>query len=150
MQRYWPILAAVGLIALTAMISARAETGVASIRAGNHNCPHCVLTGADLTNQCVKGGDLTGANFDSAKLVVACMSKANFRGASFRGADLSGANLADSKLDDADLTGAILVITSIKGTDFSRAKGLTQAQLDGACGDAKTRLPAGLTVRVCE
>jgi len=150
MKRFWPLIAAAGLVALTAMISAHAETGVASIRAGNHDCPHCVLAGADLTNQCVKGGDLTGADFDNTKLVVACMSKANFRGATFRGADLSGANLADSKLDDADLTGAILTITSIKGTDFSRAKGLTQAQLDSACGDAKTRLPAGLTVHVCE
>lgn len=145
------VIATAFVFAAAALLPARAAAlGVDSIRAGNHNCPHCVLVGADLTNQCVKGGDLTGADFDNTKLVVACMSKANFRGASFRGADLSGANLADSKLDDADLSGAVLTITSIKGTDFSRTKGLTQAQLDGACGDAKTRLPAGLVVHRCE
>jgi len=121
----------------------------ASIRAGNHDCPHCQLADLDLTNQCVKGGNLTGADFDRAKLVLACMSKANFRSATFRGADLSGANLSYSKLDDADLTDAIFSATQARGTDFSRAKGLTQAQLDGTCGDAKTRAPAGLVVRPC-
>jgi uncharacterized protein YjbI with pentapeptide repeats len=127
-----------------------AAPGVVSIRAGNHDCPNCMLKGADLTNQCVKGGNLTGADFDGARLVLACMSKANFHSATFRGADLSGANLANSRMDDADLSGAILSITSIKGTDLSRAHGLTQAQLDQACGDAQTRVPAGMIVRRCE
>lgn len=131
---------------------ARAGTGdaIASIRSGNRDCPHCVLTGADLTNQCVKGGDLTGADFSDARLVLACMSNANFRSASFRHADLSGANLANSRLEDADLSDAVLSITSIKGTDLSRARGLTQAQLDQACGDTATRVPAGLIVRQCK
>jgi uncharacterized protein YjbI with pentapeptide repeats len=151
MTRYWPVLAAAMLIAMSAMISARAATlGVDSIKAGNHNCPHCVLAGADLSNQCVKGGDLTGADFSGTKLVLACMSKSNFRGASFRSADLSGANLSESKLDGADLTGAIFSATQARGTDFSRAKGLTQAQLNGVCGDAKTRLPAGVTLPRCD
>lgn len=133
-----------------AQASTAAPDAVASIQAGNHDCPHCVLAGADLTNQCVKGGDLTGANFDDSRLVLACMSNANFRSASFRHADLSGANLANSKLDDADLSGAVLSITSIKGADLRRAKGLTQAQLDQACGDGATRVPAGMIVQRCE
>ena len=69
--------------------------------------------------------------------------------ATFRGADLSGANLAHAKLDGADLTGANLNITSIKGTDLTRVKGLTQGQLDGACGDGETKAPAGLQVKTC-
>lgn len=139
------------LVLLTALpAAAGARLGEASIRGGNHDCPYCVLKGADLTNQCVKGGNLTGADFDNSRLVLACMSKANFRSATFRNADLSGANLADSKMDDADLSGAILTVTSIKGTDLTRAKGLTQAQLDTACGDSATRLPAGLTARQCK
>lgn len=131
---------------------ARAGTvdGLASIQAGNHDCPHCMLRGADLTNQCVKGGNLTGADFDEARLVLACMSNANFSSASFRHADLSGANLANSRMDHADLSGAVLSITSIKGTNLMRAKGLTQAQLNQACGDAATRVPAGMIVRRCE
>ena len=78
-----------------------------------------------------------------------CMSFANFKGATFRGADLSGANLAHANLDGADMTGAKMTITSIKGTDLTHVKGLTQGQLDTACGDAETKAPAGLQVKTC-
>jgi uncharacterized protein YjbI with pentapeptide repeats len=122
---------------------------VAAIEAGAHDCPHCVLAGADLTNQCVKGGNLQGADFDSARAVLMCMSFADFSGATFRNADLSGANLAHAKLDDADFSGAVLSITSFRGSDLTRARGLTQGQLDQACGDSETRPPPGLTVHVC-
>jgi hypothetical protein len=44
----------------------------------------------------------------------------------------------------ADLTGAYTLLMQIKGTDLSRVTGLTQQQLDIACGDAETRLPARL------
>jgi len=122
---------------------------IASIAAGKHDCPHCMLAGADLTNQCVKDGNLEGADFDNSRLVLMCMSFADFKGATFRGADLSGANLAHAILDGADLTGANLTITSIKGTDLTRTKGLTQKQLDAACGDADTKVPSGLAVKTC-
>jgi uncharacterized protein YjbI with pentapeptide repeats len=125
------------------------QTDVSSIRAGHHDCPHCDLAGADLTNTCVKGGNLEGANFEGAHAVLMCMSFADFKGANFRKADLSGANLAHAKLDDADFTGAVLAITSFKGTDLTHAKGLTQSQLDRACGDADTKAPAGLHVKTC-
>ncbi len=46
-------------------------------------------------------------------------------------------------------TGAVMTITSLKGTDLTKAKGLTQAQLDAACGDAETKAPAGLKVHLC-
>jgi uncharacterized protein YjbI with pentapeptide repeats len=122
---------------------------VASIKAGKHDCPHCNLTGADLTNTCVKEGNVQGAKFDGARLVLMCMSYADFRGASFRNTDLAGANLAHAQVDHADFTGADLSITSIKGTDLSRALGLTQAQLDTACADSETRVPAGLKAKTC-
>jgi uncharacterized protein YjbI with pentapeptide repeats len=119
------------------------------IKAGDINCPHCDLAGADLSNQCVKHGDLTGADLDNVRANYMCMSYANFTGASFRGADLTGANLGYSNLSNADLTGARLDITSIKGADLSTAKGLTQGQIDLACGDAQTKLPPGLHVNTC-
>ena len=103
--------------------------------------------GADLTNTCVKEHDLTGANFDGANATLMCMSFANFTNASFRGTELSGANLAGAKLDGADLTGAKTSITSFLGTDLTQVKGLTQTQLDVACGDAKTKLPPGLKIQ---
>lgn len=122
---------------------------LASIRAGHHDCPYCDLAGADLTNTCVKRGNLEGANFDRAKAVLMCMSYANFSGATFRNTDLSAANLAHANLDGADLTGADLTITSLKGTDLTHAKGLTQSQLDQACGDSETKVPAGMKVHIC-
>jgi hypothetical protein len=140
------ILASVGTQAAAAPPDAAA---IASIKAGKHDCPHCYLAHADLTNQCVKHGNLEGAVFDDAKLTLMCMSYGDFKGASFRDADLSGANLAHAELDGADLSGAHLTITSIRAADMSRAKGLTQAQLDQACGDADTKLPANLHVKTC-
>ena len=122
---------------------------VARIHGGIVDCPGCNLAGADLTNTCVKAHDLHGANFDGATAVLMCMSYANFSNATFRGADLSAANLAHANLDGADLTGAKMDITSIKGTDLRQTRGLTQKQLDQACGDADTRVPAGLTVHLC-
>ena len=122
---------------------------VARIHAAIVDCPGCNLAGADLTNTCVKAHDLHGANFDGATAVLMCMSYANFSNATFRGTDLSAANLAHADLDGADLTGARMDITSIKGTDLRQARGLTQKQLDQACGDADTRVPAGLKVHVC-
>lgn len=139
------LLAAVPAIAAPAYDAA----AVARIHGGIVDCPGCNLAGADLTNTCVKAKNLTGANFDGATAVLMCMSYANFSNATFRKTDLSGANMAHADLDGADLTGAILTITSLKGTDLTKAKGLTQGQLDAACGDAETRVPVGLKVHLC-
>ena len=122
---------------------------VALLHSGIHDCPHCRLVGADLTNTCVKAHDLQGADFDGANATLMCMSYADFRGASFRGTNLSAANLAHAKMAGADLTGAQMTITSLLGTDMSDVKGLTQKQLDAACGDAQTRLPPGLKIHMC-
>jgi uncharacterized protein YjbI with pentapeptide repeats len=139
---------AAGLVPATAAPSYDAAA-VARIHGGIVDCPGCNLAGADLTNTCVKAKNLTGANFDGATAVLMCMSYANFSNATFRKTDLSGANLAHANLDGADLAGAVMTITSLKGTDLTKAKGLTQAQLDAACGDADTRVPAGLKVHLC-
>lgn len=122
---------------------------VARLEAGIVDCPGCQLAGANLLNLCVKARDLHGANFDGANATLMCMSFANFRGASFRGTILDAANLASAKLDGADMTGARTRITSFLGTDLTRVKGLSQSQLDTACGDAKTKVPAGMKVHFC-
>jgi uncharacterized protein YjbI with pentapeptide repeats len=122
---------------------------VARIHAAIVDCPGCKLWGADLPNTCVKQHNWRGADFDGANATLMCMSFADFRGASFRGTELSGANMAGAKMDGADLTGAVTSITSFLGTDLRRVKGLTQKQLDMACGDAKTLVPPGLKVHTC-
>jgi uncharacterized protein YjbI with pentapeptide repeats len=122
---------------------------VARIHGGIVDCVGCNLQGADLTKTCVKAHDLHGADFDGANAVLMCMSFANFTDATFRGTDLSGANLAHAKLDGANLSGAVMDATSLKGTDLTKAVGLTQKQLNQACGDADTKAPAGLKVHIC-
>jgi uncharacterized protein YjbI with pentapeptide repeats len=122
---------------------------LARIKAGDINCRGCDLSGTDLSHQCVKNGDLSGAKFDNATALYMCMSYANFSDASFRNTDLTAANLSHSNLSHADLTGAKLDLTLIKGTDLSTVRGLTQKQLDRACADIETRLPAGLTAKFC-
>jgi uncharacterized protein YjbI with pentapeptide repeats len=142
------ILLAMPLAAHPALAANPAQ--VAKIHGGIVDCVGCDLSGADLTNTCVKAHDLHGANFDGANATLMCMSFANFTGASFRGTDLSAANLAGARMDGADLTGAKTAITSFLGTDLRHVKGLTQKQLDAACGDAKTLLPPGLKVHTCQ
>src|SRR3982751_5942072 len=110
---------------------------VAKIKGGIVDCVGCDLTGADLSNTCVKQHDLHGADFTGADASLMCMSFADFTGVRFRDTELSGANMAGAKMDGADLTGAKTSITSFLGTDLTKVKGLTQKQLDVACGDAK-------------
>jgi uncharacterized protein YjbI with pentapeptide repeats len=140
---------AISLPAMAGSMPHADPKAVARIEAGIVDCRGCQLQGANLANTCVKAKDLHGANFDGANATLMCMSFANFQGASFRHTNLDAANLSSAKLDGADLTGASTHITSFLGTDLSRVKGLTQAQLDAACGDAKTKAPAGLKVHVC-
>lgn len=123
---------------------------VAKIRGGIVDCVGCDLKGADLSNTCVKEHDLHGADFTGADAGLMCMSFADFTGARFRDTELSGANLSGAKMDGADLTGAKTSITSFLGTDLRKVQGLTQTQLDVACGDAATKLPPGLHIHRCE
>lgn len=123
---------------------------VAKIHGGIVDCVGCDLRGADLTNTCVKEHDLHGADFTGANATLMCMSFANFTGVSFRGTELSGANLAGAKMDGADMTDAKTSITSFLGTDLTHVKGLTQKQLDVACGDGTTKLAPGLHIHTCE
>jgi uncharacterized protein YjbI with pentapeptide repeats len=148
MRTFLPCLAVLTLLAAPACGADPAA--VAKIKGGIVDCIGCNLSGADLTNTCVKEHDLSGANFDGANATLMCMSFSNFTNASFRGTDLSGANMAGSKMDGADLTGAKTSITSFLGTDLRKVKGLTQKQLDVACSDKATKLPPGLKIRTCQ
>ena len=43
------------------------------------------------------------------------------------------------------MTGAYLLLTQLGGADLDEVTGLTQAQLDIACGTGDTKLPKGLS-----
>ncbi|WOS61367.1 pentapeptide repeat-containing protein [Sinorhizobium fredii] len=99
------------------------------------------LQRADFT-----GARLTGADFEKAELGRANFGKAVVTGTRFSVANLSRADLSGAVFEGPiDFDRAFLFLTRIEGLDLSAAKGLTQDQVDLACGDAATKLPAGLT-----
>jgi hypothetical protein len=100
------------------------------------------LSGANLSFADLGAADLSDAYLRGANLSGANLSFANLRGASLSFADLGDAHLGDANLSFADLRGADLSDANLSGANLSfanlsRAKGLTQAQLDEACGKPK-------------
>lgn len=122
------------------------------------------LSGAELLSARLHGAQLRGARFDGARLENADLAKVVAPGATFLqaqatkanfgGSDLASANFTGANLASADLTGARLLHanfhdakldrTLISGTDLRLAQGLVQEQINAACGDNATQLPAGL------
>jgi uncharacterized protein YjbI with pentapeptide repeats len=101
---------------------------------------------AELQRVEFSGANLAGTSFEKAEL-----GRANFEGADLTGSRFTLANLARADLSMAKFTGpldfanAFFYLTRLGGLDLGAATGLTQYQLDMACGDAETKLPAGLT-----
>ncbi|WP_412544058.1 pentapeptide repeat-containing protein [Longispora sp. K20-0274] len=82
-----------------------------------------------------RGADLVGADLRTTDL----------RGAYLRGALLIGADLRGTDLRNADMIGADLRGADLRGADLSASLFLTQFQVNAACGDLGTALPAALT-----
>lgn len=102
------------------------------------------------------GAELQRSDFSQARLAGADFEKAELGRANFDKAVLTGTRFPLANLARADLSGAIfegplefgrafMFLTRIEGLDLSAASGLEQAQVDIACGDAETKLPAGLS-----
>ena len=100
---------------------------------------------AELQRADFSGAVLSGSSFKKAEL-----GRANFRGAQFSGNVFAFANLARADFRIAVLAGSLdfsnayMFLTRLEGVNLSSSKGLSQSQIDLACGDAKTKLPAGL------
>jgi uncharacterized protein YjbI with pentapeptide repeats len=92
-------------------------------------CAGADFGGAVLSYSNASSGEFTNANFTQAELEHALFLTANLAGANFHQARVRGANFS--------------------GADLRRARGLTQQQISTACGDARTRLPSGLTIPRC-
>jgi uncharacterized protein YjbI with pentapeptide repeats len=108
------------------------------------NLAGAVLSKAELNRAKMSRADLTDADLSKTEL-----GRVPLIGAKLNGTDLSYANIArsdfnGSSLVGTNLTGAYTFQTRITGTDLSQAIGLTQWQLDLACGDGATKLPSGL------
>ena len=92
------------------------------------------FVGADLADADLSGGDFYRNDFSDAQMTRTDLHDAIMPRAVFTGATMKGANL----------TGAFLLRTHFENVDLSGVTGLEQSQLDLACGDAATILPAGL------
>lgn len=135
----------------------RADFSDASLRAatlraadvGGADFAKADLAFARLTSANASGANFSGAELNGAQFQDATLSGANFTGADaatagFKNANLSGAVFAGAKIDQADFAGA-----NIRSADFTLALGATPETFANACGDAKTKLPDGLTAPVC-
>lgn len=150
------------------------EANLAGADLGKVTLTRAWLVGANLQKASLASSYGLRTRFDGARLAAADLSKAELSRASFvdadlagidgrgaqiprgrfKGANLGGAKLADTNLSRADFRGATLAganmrtaylyMARFEGVDLSRVSGLTQAQIDTACGDAKTVLPSGL------
>ncbi|MEO0608128.1 MAG: pentapeptide repeat-containing protein [Pseudomonadota bacterium] len=152
------------LLTLSALPAAAQDSAaVEKVKAGQA-CPGCNLFQANLSYRDGQNLDLSSARlrqsnlslgtFDGVNLSNADLAFANLFGARFNRANFTQANLQNatavgtffgaSSFAGADLSGA-----NLSGADLKIARGLTQAQLDTACGDASTQLPAGKTIPRC-
>lgn len=94
-------------------------------------------------------GDFTAADMSKANLHKSEFSRTNFQSAILTDATVTFANIAranfrETTLVNTDFTSSWTFLTRFEGVNLSAAKGLTQGQIDIACGDDKTLLPTGL------
>jgi uncharacterized protein YjbI with pentapeptide repeats len=133
------------------------------VRAGDP-CANCDLFQIDLSYQNVSGRDFSGSRIRQSNFTVATADGARFRGANlslanlfgiragradFSNANLEGATLVGGYFGGARFDGAALTGANLSGAELAGAHGLTQEQLNTACGDATTTLPAGMTAPSC-
>lgn len=156
------------LTLLTRPGSARRDGGCLDL--GQTRLVGADLAGGDLTALCFDGADLSRADLSGSSgdarlggvnLGSADLGEARLEGAVLIGADLTGANLSRTNLTGADLTDADLGTFALDRTNLRNARlngadfegaffseadltgaiGVTQAQLDSAVVDERTRLP---------
>lgn len=158
-----PALAiALSLAAVPAMAQNAAQ--IERAQAGAH-CPRCNLFQADLSNRTLKARNYAGARLRQADLSLSVFNHGDFAGADLRdvngygalfaGTNFAGANMTNSTfvgafLEGANFRGATLTGVNFSGAEMERAVGLTQGQLNGACGDASTKLAPGLRLPICK
>ena len=158
-----PSLAAACLLAVALPAAAQNASQISSVK-GGADCAGCNLFQADLGNLTLKNKNLSKARLRQADLQVAIMNGTNFSGADLRdvnaygalftsanfgGADLTHATFVGAYLQGANFSGATLSGANFSGAEMDRAVGLSQHQLNSACGDGTTQLPRGLAIPAC-
>jgi uncharacterized protein YjbI with pentapeptide repeats len=165
MKRLLPLvaMAVIGTSLAGSPALAQNQGQISKARSGG-SCPGCNLFQANFSGASMTGRNYARARLRQSDLSLSTMNGANFSGAdlrdveayggvfssaSFAGADLTNASFVGAYLQGANFSGARLSGTNFSGAQLARARGLSQAQLNGACGDAATDLPAGLRIPAC-
>jgi uncharacterized protein YjbI with pentapeptide repeats len=160
-----PALIALALcLAGAAPAMAQNATQIAKVHAGG-SCPRCNLFQADFGNKTMFHRNLAGARLRQSDMSLAALdytTMANadlrdvngyagrFTGVNFSGADMTNSTFVGAYLGGANLRGAKLSGANLSGAEMAKAIGLTQSQLNAACGDEKTTLPRGLRIPACK
>ncbi len=155
---------AAALLATAALPASAQNAGqIARVR-GGASCPGCNLFQGDFSGLEARGLNLSGSRLRQSDLSLSVMNHTRFSGADLRDveayggvfsssnfsrADLTNASFVGTYLEGANFSGATLVGTNFSGAQLSRATGLTQAQLNHACGDDATTLPGSLRIPAC-
>lgn len=162
MLKHMSTLAVVACLMSAPAIAQNAHQ-IDTVKAGQ-SCAGCNLFQADLKYHNAARLDLHKARlrqaslalvtFDEVNLSAANLSLTNLFGArfnrcNFQNADLTRATAVGTFFGASNLQGTRLDGTNLSGSDLSLVTGLTQAQLDQACGDHSTRLPRGLKIPAC-
>lgn len=143
--------------------SAQNAGQIARVR-GGASCPGCNLFQGDFAGLEARGLNLSGSRLRQSDMSLGVMNRTRFTGADMRDveaygavfsssnfsrADLTNASFVGTYLEGANFSGATLVGTNFSGAQLARATGLTQAQLNRACGDEATTLPGSLRIPAC-
>ncbi len=157
------LIAALAAVSLAAPAMAQNAGQIARVRAGN-SCSGCNLFQGDFSGLEARGLNLSGSRLRQADLSLSVMNRTNFSRAdlrdveafggvfsssSFTGANLTNASFVGAYLDGANFSGATISGTNFSGAQMGRATGLTQSQLNRACGDEATVLPGSLRIPAC-
>ena len=161
LKHFFIALATIAALALPA--AAQNASEIAKVRNGQ-SCPGCNLFQADLAYYDADGIDVSGSRlrqsdmqlgtFDNWNLRGANLSVANLFGMRFNSSNFSNVNFENATLvggyfGASNFTGANLSGANLSGADLHLVRGLTQGQLNRACGDRTTQLPGGLTIPRC-
>lgn len=156
-------LAALVLVTTAAPALAQNAGQIARVRNGA-SCPGCNLFQGNFGGLEARGLNLSGSRLRQADLSLTVMNRTRFSNADMRDVDAYGAVFSSSNFSGANLTNASFVGAYLQGSNFSgatlngtnfagaqltRATGLTQSQLNRACGDSSTILPSGLRIPAC-
>jgi uncharacterized protein YjbI with pentapeptide repeats len=153
------------VICLSASTALAQNAGqIAKVQNGG-SCPHCNLFQADLGNKVLKNRNLAGARLRQSDMSLSVLNDSTmagadlrdingygalFNGVNFAGADMTNATMVGVDLVGANFRGAKLIGVNFSGAEMAEAVGLTQAQLDEACGDESTKLPKRLHIPKCK